>query len=217
MCEVTRAEHARSGRPGTRRRGRPPGAGLLADREDLLVAAELLIRSEGPHVTMEALAAAANVTKPILYRGVGDRDAVVAALADRLVTRINEAATAAFVPRAAGRTQIHRVIASYLEVVARERNIYLFVVTDGSADDGVTRVLHLADRSAKPLSALLRHIGVADADAATLSYAFIGALQFATFRWFRDAEPTLDELADQLTDLWWSGIAGAVRAAKRRP
>ncbi|MGD9996355.1 MAG: TetR/AcrR family transcriptional regulator [Ilumatobacteraceae bacterium] len=202
---------------GPRRRGRPPGAGLLADREDLLTAAESLIRSTGPDVTMEALAAAANVTKPILYRNVGDRDAVVAALADRFVTRINAAASSVFDAKAAGRTQIHRVITSYLEVVADERNIYLFVVSDGSGSDGVMRVLQLADRSAKPFGALLRHIGVADADAATLSYAFIGALQFATFRWFRDADQALDELADQLTDLWWSGISGAVRTPKHRP
>ena len=44
---------------------------MLAGREQLLDAAERAVRSAGPQVTMEAIAAEANVTKPILYRGVG--------------------------------------------------------------------------------------------------------------------------------------------------
>ena len=77
MSETTRRS---SRHPVRRSAGRPAGGQLVADREQLLNAAERIIRSHGPDVTMEAIAFASTVTKPILYRTVGDRDAVVASV-----------------------------------------------------------------------------------------------------------------------------------------
>ena len=71
-----------------RKRGRPAGRtaadGVIADRDQLLSAAEALIGRDGPQVSLAAIAAQAGVTKPTLYREVGDRDALVHALAERL-------------------------------------------------------------------------------------------------------------------------------------
>ncbi|MGI9328096.1 MAG: TetR/AcrR family transcriptional regulator, partial [Pseudomonadales bacterium] len=82
---------------GPRRPGRPAGRttadGVIADREMLLAAAEKLIRERGPGISLEAIAVEAGVTKPILYRGVGDRDALVDALAERLATRMAASVT----------------------------------------------------------------------------------------------------------------------------
>lgn len=214
MTSRRRPPHAPAARRG---RGRPPGVGLLVDRDHLLAAAERLIRAEGPDVTMDELAAAAGVTKPILYRGVGDREAVLAALADRFVTRINVAAGAAIDPAAGGRTQFRQIIGTYLDVVAADRNLYLFVVADGAGAGRVSRLLQLADRSAAPVAAMFRRAGVDEAAALTWAHAFIGALQFATFRWLRDADQSADALADQLTTLWWSGIGRALEPAMSRP
>mgnify|MGYP001826930383 FL=1 len=81
----------------SRPRGRPAGRttadGVIADRETLLAAAETLIREKGPTVSLQAIAGAASVTNPTLYRELGDRDALENALAERLASRMEEAAT----------------------------------------------------------------------------------------------------------------------------
>ena len=64
---------------------------MLASREQLLNAAERVIAEQGPDATMQEIAAAATVTKPILYRTVGDRAALVNALSETMIDRISTA------------------------------------------------------------------------------------------------------------------------------
>ncbi len=52
-------------------------------RTQLLDAAVDAIRDIGPGVTMEQLAKAGGVTKPILYRHFGDREGLIGAIAER--------------------------------------------------------------------------------------------------------------------------------------
>ena len=64
----------------------PPSAprpARAARRAQLLDAAVDAIRDLGPGVTMEQLASAGGVTKPILYRHFGDRDGLINAIAER--------------------------------------------------------------------------------------------------------------------------------------
>ena len=185
---------------------------MLADRSQLLAAAERAIRAGGPDVTMEAIAAAATVTKPILYRGVGDRDALVAALAEVLVDRINAAAAAARKKARTPRTRLRGLVAAYVEVVDSNRNLYLFVTASGSNVDRIGHALRLADRSARPIAKLLAaRRGETDEDPAvalTWAYGLIGALQFVTHWWLRDDIVGRDELVEHMTELLWSGVGG---------
>ena len=64
---------------------------MLADREQLLAAAERAIARYGPDLTMDEIAAEATVTKPILYRTIGDRAALVTALSEAMIDRITAA------------------------------------------------------------------------------------------------------------------------------
>jgi AcrR family transcriptional regulator len=51
-------------------------------REALLNAALAVITRDGPAASMDAMAAEAGITKPILYRHFGDRDGLIAAVAN---------------------------------------------------------------------------------------------------------------------------------------
>lgn len=197
-------------RTGSRPRGRPAGGGPIATREAVLEAAEDLIRVDGPGVTMEQVAAAVSVTKPSLYRAVGDREALIVALAERFSAKVNETTASAIGPGASGRALIRQVLGAYVEVVDANRNLFLFVASDVPGEDRVSRALQLADISALPLAGTLRHLGLSVDQAATWPYAIVGAAQFMTFRWLRDDDQTVDELADDLTDLLWSGIGGSI-------
>ena len=204
-----------------RKRGRPAGRssndGVIADRETLLAAAERLIRKRGPGVSLDAIAIEAGVTKPILYRGVGDRDALVQALALRLTARMAEEMARLAAAAGGPRDSLRRLVGSYLELAAAERHLYLYVTAGGASEDRVRQSLLLADDAAhrfEPGIAAYRATGGADPTVAPVwSYAFVGALHFVTLWWLRDGALPIDTVAEQITELLWEGMG--VRPGKR--
>ncbi len=133
-------------RTSTRRGpGRPKGGQVVADRATLLAGAADVIRSKGPDVTMDDIAAGASVTKPILYRTVGDKAALVSALAEFVVDELNravsDASRAAPDPRSAFEAAITQ---PYIVAVDADRNLYLFV---NSSAPGTEEFRRLVDRS----------------------------------------------------------------------
>ena len=115
------------GQPASTRQpaGRTAADGVIADRENLLEAAEKLIRAQGPGVSLQAIAAEAGVTKPSLYRGVGDRDALVNALAERLAARMAESVSRLVARASSPRAGLRNLVAGYLDLAAREKHLYL--------------------------------------------------------------------------------------------
>ena len=86
--------------PPRRGPGRPRAGEQIADRDELLAAAMRVIRTDGPDVTMDDIAAAAGVSKPIVYRNLGDKDALVVALSEIFVERLTEVHEASAAPGA---------------------------------------------------------------------------------------------------------------------
>lgn len=197
-----------------RRRGRPAGRtaadGVIADREILLAAAEKLIRGKGPSVSLQAIAAEAGVTKPSLYRGVGDRDALVNALAERLAARMAESVSQLVAQASAPREGLRNLVAGYLDLAAREKHLYLFVTAGGAPEDRVQQSLLLADGAAsqfaEPIAAYRAAQGADAAVSTVWSYGLLGALHFVTLWWLRDQESDVDLVIDQVTSLLWSGM-----------
>lgn len=68
----------------------PRASRRAARRESFLDAADQAIRTDGPGVTMADVAAAAGVTKPVLYRYVQDKGDLVQALAVRYAGQIEK-------------------------------------------------------------------------------------------------------------------------------
>ena len=68
-------------------------------REELLDAADRIVRDGGCDTSMEEIATEAGITKPILYRHFGDKDGFYEALAERYVEELK----AALLPAAAAR------------------------------------------------------------------------------------------------------------------
>jgi AcrR family transcriptional regulator len=206
-------------RPGIRgeaprQRGRPAGRtsldGVIANRDVLLVAAENLIRETGPGVSLEAIARRAGVTKPTLYREVGDRDALVNALAERLAAQMAEAASELVSQAATPQEGLRNLVTAYLQLAARDRNLYLFVTAGGTGEDRVQQSLQLADGAARQFAepiAAYRAANQADpAVARVWSYGLLGALHYVTLWWLRDQSTPMDVVIEQVTALLWSGM-----------
>lgn len=176
----------------------------------LLSAAEKRIREQGPGTSLEAIALEAGVTKPTLYRGVGGRDALVHALAERLAARMAEAVEDLVAQASTPHHGLRSLVAGYLDSAARDRHLYLYVTAGGSRDDRVQQSLLLADGAAarftEPIAASRAAQGADPAVATVWSYGILGALHFATLWWLRDQAADIDLVADQITSLLWSGM-----------
>jgi AcrR family transcriptional regulator len=203
----TRTTRRRPGRPA----GRTLADGVIVDREKLLAAAEKLICDKGPGVSLEAIAMQAGVTKPTLYREVGDRDALVNALAERLATRVAESVTDLMAKAPAPREGLRSLVGGYLDFASRDRHLYLFVTAGGAHDDRVQQSLLLADGAAsqfaEPIAAYRAAHGADPAVATVWSYGLLGALHFVTLWWLREPGTDIDLVIDQITSLLWSGMA----------
>lgn len=180
---------------------------MVVDREQLLEAAARAIRSEGPDATMAEIAAEATVTKPILYRTIGDREALTLALSEQLIDRINSAVESERRGGQDPRAEFEAAIRSYLSAVEADRNLFLFV--NGGQDTEVVR--RLADRSATQMIELFTAARLAagrdPVAGRTWAYAIVGAFQMVTLMWLRDEYCDIDAVADDLTQLLWPGVA----------
>ena len=97
-------------------------------RTQLLDAAVDAIRTVGPGVTMEQLANAGGVTKPILYRHFGDRDGLIRAIAERFSTDLLSTVTTPLATDATARELLRSTVDSYVGFIEREPNLYRFMV-----------------------------------------------------------------------------------------
>jgi AcrR family transcriptional regulator len=194
-----------------RRPGRPLGGQHVVDRDVVLDAAERVIRRDGSGVSLEAIAIEAGVTKPVVYARVGGRAEMANALAERLSDRMVAAGGEALSSTTDEQSMVAAMIKSNLITVAEHRELFLYV-TGGTADESPLQKLYLAERSATPLAAQLAawraQQGFATNVAVPWAYAVIGMLQMASLWWLTAADQTVDELAEQLSELLWSGLAG---------
>ena len=158
---------------------------------------------------MEEIAAAANVSKPILYRTVGDKAEVVAALSESLIEDINQDLTNAVIVEDEPRARFAAAVRAYLEAVDARRNVYLFVNAGGQTTDDLRRMV---DRSAHQMIVLFSATelpGHAPSAARTWAHAIVGAFHIVTIMWLRDEYCDIDTVAEDLTDLLWPGVVTA--------
>jgi AcrR family transcriptional regulator len=184
----------------------------------LLDAAIDLIRRCGADVTMEEMASAGGITKPILYRHFVDRDGLVSAVIETalreigsiLDTKLGEALTDE-PPHS-----IRATIDAVFEYVEREPELYRFIVENDARRGGPATIAfteRIAERVAETLAQGLIERGLDSAPAAIWARAIVGMVQSTARWWSGGAGISRDEAVDALTDLAWLGMVGAPAAA----
>jgi len=160
---------------------------------------------------MDDIAAGASVTKPILYRTIGDKAALVSALAESLVDELNRAVRDASRAASDPRSAFEAAIRAYIIAVDADRNLYLFV---NSSAPGTEEFRLLVDRSSAAmisgLSAARQRAGLDPEGAAAWAWVIVGALQIVATMCLRDDGRPLDELAHDVSELLWSGIGATL-------
>lgn len=194
-----------------RRPGRPPGGQPVVDRDALLDAAERVIARDGSRASLEAIAAEAGVSKPIVYARIGSRADLCDALTERFVDRLVAAASGRIELRDPSRDGVVAFFRVSLETIDEHRSLFEYLGR-GAGDDAADRVLRFAGRSAEPLAGLLASwrtaVGADPVVALPWAYGMVGMVNMVAQWWVSVGGPSATELAEQLADLTWPGLAG---------
>ncbi len=160
---------------------------------------------------MAAIAAAAGVSKPILYRHFRDKSGLYQALADRHVHMVIAQLRPGFTE--AGADLRHRAtttIAAYLELISANRNLYRFLFHRASAEDTRTRshMTSLGRSLGEELGERLAAERVVPdpVRAQVLGHAFVGMVQTTGEWWLEHPEVDRARVVEGLVEV----IAAAV-------
>jgi AcrR family transcriptional regulator len=176
-------------------------------REDLLDAAVEVVRDLGPNVSMDQIAAACGVTKPIIYRHFGDREGLVMAMAVRFVAALVATLSPQLARRDAPRDLLSSTIDAYLRLIEADTNLYRFVSANEPGKRDLVAGL-IAEEVAGVLEQYLEEASRDTTGAKPWAYGLVGMVHFTGDWWARNKTPTRVVLVEQLTTLLWSGFDG---------
>jgi AcrR family transcriptional regulator len=191
------------------------GGSAARRREELLDAADRVIRRDGPGASMNAIAAEAGITKPILYRHFGDKNGLHRALAERHTTELLSAVRAALALPLERRDRVEAVLDTYLASIEARPQVYRFL-THPEAGDGLTPGSPLApalQKIANEIARAVRDQVDLGAEAALLAETWglgITGMVLAAGDWWLERRPCpRDRMVRALADLLWGRLAAA--------
>jgi AcrR family transcriptional regulator len=192
----------------TRPPGRPRGAQQdpAARRAILLAAAERAIAEHGAGVSMEQIAATAEVSKATLYDNFDGKQGLTDALLDRYGQRVLESFAFGLATLTTARQVVRGGIEIFVRAIESQPEVYRFIVRNGDGGAVVADV-------AVPVTALIRseleRQGRDPAGADALAYATLGAVFASTERWGINQDPPREAFVDLLVDYVWAGLRAA--------
>jgi AcrR family transcriptional regulator len=185
-------------------------------REELLDAADRVVRRSGPEVPMDEIAAEAGITKPILYRHFGDKDGLYEALAERYIAELAQAIRSV-AQTGNGRSRLAAGIDAYLSHIEREPERYRFLLAAVERPGTSSLVAEfrrgqVAD-CAGATEANLRRAGFDPEIGELWAHCVSGMVRSAGIWWLESRSLSREQLGDHLTALLWEGVPALRRQA----
>lgn len=190
-------------------------------RRELLEAADRVVLRDGPGASMNAIAAEAGITKPILYRHFGDKGGLYAALAKRHTDALLDSLRAALDAPAGRRERVEHTLDTYLAAIEARPQVYRFLMhpSDGAPSGDQGGEGFEVGRHSAPL---LRRMGEDLAEvieerldlgpgghqlARVWGHGIVGMMHAAGDWWLGERPCSRAELVRSLADLLWGRLA----------
>jgi AcrR family transcriptional regulator len=191
-----------------------------AERREQFVAAALrVLDAQGPELLMDAVAAEAGVTKPVLYRYFADKAALVqtlgelgsALLLDRLIPAIGADSPAL--------ARIRDAVGAYFAVIDEHPNLYWLLARQANTETepGTDPVRRDKEFIATTLTAVIgdymRAYGLDSGAAEPWAYGITGLVQSTGEWWLERRSMSRSHVVEYVTQLIWAALAGVLRDA----
>ncbi|WP_329113882.1 TetR family transcriptional regulator [Streptomyces sp. NBC_01465] len=192
-------------------------------RRELLEAADRVVLRDGPKASMNAIAAEAGITKPILYRHFGDKGGLYRALAKRHTDALLEALRAALDAPAERRERVEATLDTYLAAIEARPQVYRFLMhpTEDASDTALpANGFDIGMHSAPLLRRLGEELAQVIAERVDLGpgseqlarvwgHGIVGMMHAAGDWWLGERPCSRAELVRSLADLLWGRLAAA--------
>jgi AcrR family transcriptional regulator len=188
-----------------------------AERREQFVAAALrVLDAQGPELLMDAVAAEAGVTKPVLYRYFADKAALVQALGeygsalllDRLIPAIGADSPAL--------ARIRDAVGAYFAVIDEHPNLYWLLARQANTEGGpgANPVRRDKEFIATTLTAVIgdymRAYGLDSGAAEPWAYGVTGLVQSTGEWWLERRSMSRSHVIGYVTRLIWAALAGVL-------
>ncbi len=188
-------------------------------RRELLEAAERVVLRDGPGASMNAIAAEAGITKPILYRHFGDKGGLYRALAVRHTDALVDSLRAALDAPSDRRERVEAALDTYLAAIEARPQVYRFLMHPAE-DPAGDRGFDVGQHSAPLLRRLGEELATVIAERIELGpegeerarvwgHGIVGMMHAAGDWWLRERPCPRERLVEHLTDLLWGGLVTA--------
>lgn len=197
-------------------------------RRELLEAADRVVLRDGPHASMNAIAAEAGITKPILYRHFGDKGGLYRALAKRHTDALLDALRAAVDAPADRRERVEATLDTYLAAIEARPQVYRFLMhpsedhqpadasSDGAFDVGrhsAPLLRRLGEELAKVIHDRVDLGPGSEQLARVWGHGIVGMMHAAGDWWLGERPCSRAELVRCLADMLWGRLAAAADRA----
>jgi AcrR family transcriptional regulator len=191
---------------------RTPRLPAARRRRQLLTTALEVFAERGFHPTsMNDIADAAGVTKPVLYQHFSSKRDLYLEVLDDVGGRLEDAIAKATAGAAGPRQQVEVGFAAYFEFVARDQHAFWVLFGgDTRRDPEFLRRAEATEASiAEAVAGLIQVEGITEEHRTLLAHALVGLAEGSSRRWLAQGlEPPAADLARQIAELAWAGLRG---------
>jgi AcrR family transcriptional regulator len=180
-------------------------------RRQLLDVALDVFASRGYHeASLDDVAEAAGVTKPVLYQHFGSKRDLYLELLRDVGSKLMEAVVEATIAASSPRQQVEAGFGAYFTFVSEHASAFQLLFASGrQADDDFVAVTRRVEETMAETVAVLITADIDDEHRRLLAHGVVGLAESTSRHWLSrglDIDPDL--LAARVADLAWAGLRG---------
>lgn len=184
-----------------------------------MAAALRVLARHGPELPMDAVAAEAGVTKPVLYRYFADKAALVRALDEHASALLQERLVPALTADGPALARIRDGVGAYFAIIDENPELYWLLARHGGtgSSPGPGVAARQKELIATTLTAVYRDylssFGLDSGAAEPWAYGITGLVQSTGDWWLDRRSMSRAHVADYVTQLIWWALTGVLRDA----
>jgi AcrR family transcriptional regulator len=180
--------------------------------QQMLDAAVEMFSVNGYHETsMDAIAAKAEISKPMLYLYYGSKEELFGACLNRELTRFVDVVRADINPEQSPKDLLRNAILSFLRYIDTNRASWIVMYTQATSSQAFAHTVREGRERIVDLVANLLRAGTRnpepDTDFEMMAVALVGAGEAVAAR-LSTGETDVDEAAELMINLFWRGLKG---------